>query len=267
MNTINNIINIIALIYIVLPLFFLLAVIIFYIIGKRLTAEIWTKILDFGKWYIASVALVFLVKMLESTFTERETGIKEMQVYDKYAEIILKADNIEERWKLSQYFSAVTPTQRLKDRWIEYRDTIKREYTIYTVLKGKQNAIKVKDSLTKADYDSLTILGLKLDPYEKRLTANDINIGNGWVVLFTTDQNLDQAMYEAGNLKKAGISGVRMFVKNNSFMNVSNEFSLRAEAQSFLNKYKNVIRSDVRIIQLSSWCRNWVNNGSYFECK
>ena len=76
------------------------------------------------KWFIGSVVLVVATIIIDRGYRERTAGIQEMEVYDKYVDVILKADNIEERWKLTEYFSVVTPTERLRERWILYRDTI-----------------------------------------------------------------------------------------------------------------------------------------------
>ena len=86
------------------------------------------KWLELIKWFISSVVIISVTLIIDTGFKEREAGIKEMEVYDKYVEIILKADNIEQRWKLCEYFSIVTPTERLRKRWQAYKDTISSDY-------------------------------------------------------------------------------------------------------------------------------------------
>lgn len=86
------------------------------------------KWIDILKWFIGSVVIVVVTIIIDTGFKEREAGIKEMEVYDKYVDIILKADNIEQRWKLCEYFSIVTPTERLRTRWQSYKDTISSDY-------------------------------------------------------------------------------------------------------------------------------------------
>lgn len=86
------------------------------------------KWFELVKWFISSVCIVTVTLIIDAGFKEREAGIKELEVYDKYVDIILEADNIEQRWKLCQYFSIVTPTERLRERWIAYKDTIKNDY-------------------------------------------------------------------------------------------------------------------------------------------
>lgn len=266
METINFVVNIISLVYIILPLFLLLILFILYLSGRKFSPERLDKLLDFGKWYIVSVALVFIVRMMESSFTERDTGIKEMQVYDKYAETILKANNIEERWKLSQYFSTVTPTPRLRDRWIEYKDSIKSEYVVYKELKRLENSIKSKDSLSRQDIDSLVKLQLKLDPYEKSLAEISRN-DDQWIIIFTADKDLKQAQQEQRNLQIAGISDVRLVFRDNVYRNISQNFSSKTDAQNYLNRFRNVVRKDVYMSRTITWCSDYVFNGVYYECK
>jgi len=110
------------------------------------------KIIDLIKWSISSVAIVLVTLIIDTGFRERATGIQEMQVYDKYVDIILKADNIEQRWKLCEYFSIVTPTERLRDRWKVYKDSIQDDY--FTWKKSQ-----VKDSV-EIGLNNASLLGV-----------------------------------------------------------------------------------------------------------
>lgn len=125
---ISNCIDIITIIYIALPLLVILFLGIYYLIGKRLSATALATIIDVGKWYLATVAVVFLGKMIESGYTERETGMKEMAVYDKYTSIVMHTDSVDKIWALTRYFATVTPTTRLRNGWIAYYAIIDTEY-------------------------------------------------------------------------------------------------------------------------------------------
>lgn len=89
------------------------------------------NVLDIIKWFIGSIVIVIVTLIIESGFKERETGIEEMKIYNEYVDIILKADNIEERWKLAEYFAIVTPTQRLRERWVNYQNILAPDYKRY----------------------------------------------------------------------------------------------------------------------------------------
>ena len=88
-------------------------------------------IIDLIKWFIGSVVIVVITLIIDTGFKEREAGIKEMEVYDKYVGVILEANNIEQRWKLCEYFSIVTPTERLRNRWTAYKDSIEDDYILW----------------------------------------------------------------------------------------------------------------------------------------
>ena len=90
------------------------------------------------KWFISSVAIVVVTLIIDTGFRERETGINEMKLYSDYVDVILKANNIEERYKLADYFATVTPTDRLRVRWIEYRNTIVESYMEFQALRAKE---------------------------------------------------------------------------------------------------------------------------------
>jgi hypothetical protein len=102
------------------------------------------KWIELIKWFVASVVIVVVTMIIDAGFREREAGIKEMEVYDRYVEIILKADNIEQRWKLCEYFSIVTPTERLRLRWQAYKDTISADYMAW---KRTKDTITLERSL------------------------------------------------------------------------------------------------------------------------
>ena len=94
--------------------------------------------IELFKWFISSVAIVVVTLIIDTGFRERETGINEMKLYSDYVDVILKANNIEERYKLADYFATVTPTDRLRVRWIEYRNTIVESYMEFQTLKIKE---------------------------------------------------------------------------------------------------------------------------------
>lgn len=108
------------------------------------------------KWFMGSVVIVIVTLVIESGFKERETGIEEMKIYNEYVDIILKADNIEERWKLAEYFAVVTPTQRLRERWINYQTILVDDYKRYKGLDSVEAYIV--SNPTETMIDSLVVI-------------------------------------------------------------------------------------------------------------
>jgi hypothetical protein len=139
------------------------------------------------KWFIGSVVIVTMTIIIDNGFKERAAGIQEMQAYDKYVEVILKADNIEERWKLSEYFSTVTPTERLRERWITYKTLLTDDYNRFrklkdslAILQNQKNADLSGTPLSSTD-QKLNQIKLQLAPYEKKLVkATDSNSAESW---------------------------------------------------------------------------------------
>jgi hypothetical protein len=124
------------------------------------------------KWFIGSVVLVVATIIIDRGYRERTAGIQEMEVYDKYVDVILKADNIEERWKLTEYFSVVTPTERLRERWILYRDTIKVGYYRYRELKKKEFELSNDTASNKEEIEKIQ---LEIRSLNHRLTKSGSN--------------------------------------------------------------------------------------------
>jgi hypothetical protein len=126
------------------------------------------------KWFIGSVVLVVATIIIDRGYRERTAGIQEMEVYDKYVNVILKADNIEERWKLTEYFSVVTPTERLRERWILYRDTIKVDYYRYRELKRKELELTNDTASNKEEIEKIQLEIRSLDHRLTKSGSNDI---------------------------------------------------------------------------------------------
>lgn len=139
------------------------------------------------KWFIGSVVLVIITIIIDKGFKERAAGIQEMLAYDKYVEVILKADNIEERWKLAEYFSTVTPTERLRDRWIAYKDSITADYLLFKALKDSLIAMQNKKIETISGHpvsetdQKLNQIQRRMAPFEQKLLkTGDFNQAQSW---------------------------------------------------------------------------------------
>lgn len=97
------------------------------------------KHIELFKWFISSVVIVSVTLIVDTGFKDRETGIEEIKVYNQYVDIILNAEDIEQRWRLVEYFATVTPTERLRERWMEYQKVIQPDYREYQKLQNLEN--------------------------------------------------------------------------------------------------------------------------------
>ncbi len=70
------------------------------------------------KWLIGSVALVIMTTIINWGFKDRVAGLLEIEQYDKYATelIVLNNDPVKKRM-LAQFFSKVTPSEKLREGW------------------------------------------------------------------------------------------------------------------------------------------------------
>ena len=95
---------------------------------RNMESEKLTMYLDFTKWIVVSVALVIIATVIDSSLKDRQAGINEIKQYDTYVNLVIQADGIGQRWRLAQYFSKVTASKNLRDRWIDYFQIVETEY-------------------------------------------------------------------------------------------------------------------------------------------
>lgn len=113
------------------------------------------KYIELFKWFISSVVIVSVTLIVDTGFKDRETGIEEIKVYNEYVDIILNAEDIEQRWRLVEYFATVTPTERLRERWMEYQKVIKPDYIKYHELENLESRMINQSNIPM---DSLIII-------------------------------------------------------------------------------------------------------------
>lgn len=92
--------------------------------NKNIENENIEKIIELGKWFIISVAITLSTSIVNDGFKEREQDVKEMEVFDKYVNTILEADNIEKRKLLCEYFASVSPEGPIKKSWEKYEKIV-----------------------------------------------------------------------------------------------------------------------------------------------
>lgn len=88
---------------------------------KTVDAQKFEKLAELGKWCVTSVGLVVIASIVSDGFKERDQDIKEIEIFEKHTETILKADGPDQRMLLAEYFAAVSPDGSLKDSWREYK--------------------------------------------------------------------------------------------------------------------------------------------------
>ena len=127
------------------------------------------KLIDLGKWFMVSVAMVLGASIVSDSFRAREQDMKEMELFDKYVSTIIQVEGIEQRWLLSEYFATVSPSGKLKEAWVDYHKLLEPPYDEYKQNKEKIAILETKDSNTVQDAKKLASLYQSNMVYEKSL--------------------------------------------------------------------------------------------------
>jgi len=86
-------------------------------------------ILDVVKWLVGSVALVIMTTIINYGFRDRAAGLKEQNEYARYVtSYIVLNKEVGPRRLLAQYFSMVTPSDKLRKCWEDYYRVVNSEY-------------------------------------------------------------------------------------------------------------------------------------------
>ncbi len=266
MQTLTKWVNILLIVYIAIPIIVALIIAVLYFLGKKITKEVLEKLLDFSKWYMVAVAIIFAAKIVDSSFTDRETSIKEIAVYEKYATNILESDNLEKRWKLSEYFAAVTPSRTLRERWEAYKELLKPQYDTLIAARKTRIELSAKDSLNEKEKKELLNSQQTISLSETPLISSPEN-EDQWIIVFTADVELDEAIFENENLIKAGVTDAIIVKKASLFYNVSKDYDFKKEASASLQNLRSKVRADAYVTVSDKFCSNKLKNGSYFICQ
>jgi hypothetical protein len=88
--------------------------------------------IDLAKWFITSVVLVIATMIINAGFKDRQANLAEIKFYDNYVtELIVLNPNPVQKRMLAQYFACVTPSEKLRERWKIYYDSIYPEYAAF----------------------------------------------------------------------------------------------------------------------------------------
>jgi hypothetical protein len=148
------------------------------------------KLIELGKWFIVSVALVLSASIVNDGFRERDQDIKELEFFDKYTKIVTDDRSVEKTWLMCEFFSAVSSEGELKKAWTRYKKIIEPRYLAY--MKNVNEIVKINAKEDPTEEDQLKILDLK----QKNLQLDNINVTQ------TALPNLREQFKTASNLEK-----------------------------------------------------------------
>lgn len=124
------------------------------------------------KWLIGSVALVVMTAIIDWGFKDRAAGLQEIQQYDKYATelIVLNNDPVKKRM-LAQFFSKVTPSEKLRDGWEKYFEEVDLEYKAF-LRKDSLAQARLKELMGKDSSALSTTLKIEKKQLENQVSEN-----------------------------------------------------------------------------------------------
>lgn len=243
---------------------------VYYLIKKNSIEEgKLEKLIELGKWFIASVAIVIGATIISDGFKEREQDVKEMEIFDKYVTTITEADNIEKRWLLAEYFSVVAPAGEFRKSWDSYKIILKPSLEEYRANKAKLTDLSTKEQPTQSEIKEIAQLQKTTEVFEQSLvtTPNTEQRQNSeeWLIIAGTDTSIEAAKDELNKAKKISVDA-KIYKKGNLFMTVIPNFSSKNDAFNRLPDMKKGVNSDAYIVSSSGWCRSVQDNGDYLTC-
>ena len=141
--------------------------------------KIW---LELGKWSIGSVAIVIATIIIDSGFKDRQINVTEMEQYYKFINYVANSDSngLGKLRSIAEFYKIMTISEKAKECWESYYDTINRRYNIN--LAKKDSTDRLRDSLIKkaerytADpdlNDRILVLQASSDVYSKALWSEN----------------------------------------------------------------------------------------------
>lgn len=164
--------------------------------NKQLDFEKYKAKIELFKWLIGSVALVLVTTVIDFGFRDRSAGLTEIQQYDKYVTelIVLNGDPGQKRM-LAQFFSNVTPSEKLKAGWTNYFNQVDKEYKVYIEPILKNDSIIRKEYYSFAGKKTLTQEEIKKKQVlEVQIEENNRLINPAIILPSQTSKNFDSAL-------------------------------------------------------------------------
>lgn len=190
------------------------------------------------KWFIGSVVMVLITTIVSYQFQDREHGLNEMNQYDKYVtELIVLNKDLGKRRLLAQYFAYVTPSEKLREPWMNYYQLLDSEYK-ETQKQDSLILLEIK-SLKSEDSIYMSHLLEKREMVKQKLDEN--------LVIPSNSKNSD----EASRLERLGFeSAINGNVKEaiSYFEQCEKVYPSYHSAYEIIKFLKNNINSDKKTI-------------------
>ena len=157
-------------------------------------------IIDLFKYALVSVAIATTTLIISDLFREREQDVKELEYFDKYVEVVMKADGVRERYQLAKYFSIVAPSGEMKSSWIKYHKAIEPELNEYYKLKVLEGKLSETKNPTLTQIKRKVQVAKRIKEKESPLIGfpkisirvireTKLAVGTSWTIICIDDKN------------------------------------------------------------------------------
>lgn len=173
--------------------------------------------IDLFKWLIGTIGLTIITYIINWGFRDREQGMNEISQYDKYAtDLIVFNDNPVNRRMLAQFFSNVTPSEKLKNGWMSYYKEVNNEYISFLIKDSIQR--RELEQLKNIDSNRLTPpQKLKIVKFENAIVQNDKIKDAPIVIPNSKTTSLNSVFIQSVSLSKESSEKIKLLIQTNGF--------------------------------------------------
>lgn len=115
-------------------------------ITENIEFEKYKMKMNLFKWITGTLGIAIITMIINWGFKDRAVGMDEISKYDKYTtDLLVLNDNPVKKRMLAQFFSTVTPSNKLKDGWKKYYIEVNKDYQKFIV----------SDSLLRLKYNNM----------------------------------------------------------------------------------------------------------------
>lgn len=222
------------------------------------------KMIEIFKYSIVTVAIATVSLVITDLFKEREQDLKELEYFDKYADDVKIADNIQARLQLSKYFSIVAPSGEMKKSWKEYCDTVRAELDSIKKIQKRIKELEAIPQKTIKDQVDFEQLQEKINLSERPLVNPPVTVSRPTIYIqYSNKENkrpiLDiQEIFKNYNWTAPGIEYREIGCDNTIRYFNDEDRNLADEANDLLKNIYTVKRSYFKAPknQIEIWIKN-----------
>ncbi|PIB29435.1 hypothetical protein BFP78_15425 [Gaetbulibacter sp. 5U11] len=190
---------------------------------------------DVVKWLIGTVGLTLITFLINWGFKDRERGLIELQMYDRYAnETVVFHENPKNRMLLAQFYSNVSPSEKLRGGWVKYLEVVEEDYRIFkkedSIIKAELFRLNKEDTLNSAQEEEKQQLEIKNANIERikaeplKLNINNSNNKKNKIYLHIYNENQREEIKKIMNdLNLLGLNALGVELIKNREVNNKNE--------------------------------------------